>query len=801
MALKSKFAKKAGKFKANKIFTDRTEPRTVFADSIEEIVAAPENQWGQIVNFYGKGGIGKTCLLKEIVANSERTVYSRYPRFRFHNILISLEAYDYANPINVLTSLRGHIEGDGSLFDYALMQYYAKARISMEEIMQKNSFLSPSVIGIINEAIGICTASASIPQMLLEKGLALINDLHFRTKYREEIEEIADLNEFEIFERLPYYLGLCINHCVSCGVFHVLFLDSYESLYARTAGAVSSVDGSDWIRELFLSCSRTLFVIASRDRLDWEKQDEEWEQYLNRHLLTNLSDEDCRWFLEQVPVLDASGGPNTDAMNEIIRHAGGVPLYLDLCVDLYENSVNTGEPVDFHNFNGSATIIDRYMRHLKEKDQYAVSVLSTLRSFDTDFALRLLQKQNLIYHGLEIMALLEKSVFLALSERDNLYKVDESVRSHIYEQMQPKWRIALLENTLDVILEHRHGRLYPYLAAVLDTVFQCPEYIETIQDKLYEAVEYFSSIGYWNELRSVLSPYVTCDHTGLKSMAVFTELMWLRRTGNLAEAESFARAHPIRQKDMGVWYYMYCFFRTHVLHLLGNYDQCIVRYRELLYEMDLIKNTIPTHIYNTIAIKYTDLLFLKGHFQESMEWTERLLGDSGTNLPDVIELLRIKGHIFRFQKKYREAELIYDSALNLVLNHGLRALEGKLYTNLAEATCMTDPEKAMAWYEKAIDKNIAMNNEIEVGKAYVAASVAMTTAGGFQEAERMARTALVTAEMTGYQSGKVFALLAQAYAQKQADRPDEMVATVAQAKTLVEKIGVYHFLLPKEVSA
>ena len=795
MALKSKFAKKNERFRANKIFTDRKEPRAVFAEAVAEMVAAEDEEHSrQIVSFYGKGGIGKTSLLKQLMEESQDAVYALYPKVRFHNVSINLEAYDYANPINILTAIRSMVSGDGSLFDYALMQYYAKARVSMEEIKTKNSFLSSPLIGVINEAIGVCTASASIPQALLEKSFDLIKDVHFKIKYKDDIQEIAELNEFEIFERLPYYLGLCISHSAEKGVLHILFVDSYESFCARTAGTVSSVSSTAWFQELFLSCEKVLFVVGSRDRIDWEKEDEEWGLYLNQHFLSNLSDEDCRWFLEQVPVAD-----DGSIIQEIIRHAGGVPLYLDLCVDLYEDAVNNGRTMEFSHFNGSATIMDRYMRHLKEKDRHAACVLATLRSFDCTFADLLLQKRHLVYPMEELETLLEKSIFLPLEGSRGLWKVDESVRSHIQEQMMPKWRATLLADVLDVILQRRDGGDYPYFATVLSAVVQSPELVELVEnfrDKLFEVMEYFSGIGYWNENRMLLWQSVSSGNAGLKALAVFAELIWLRRTGNLSEAESFARENPLQKEDMGVWHYGYRFLLTHIQHLLGNYDQSLKEYRALLEEMELVRQLIPNHVYSMVAIKYADLQLLKGNFPESMTQVEKLLADPGTTLADALELMRIKGHIYRFQKKFREAKVIYEAAMKLAVDHGLRAFEGKLYTNMAEVCCLTQPEMALAWYEKAMEVNSVMSNEIEIGKAQAAAAVALTTLGNIPQGEQMARSALTTADITGYQSGRAFAMLALAYAQKQAGKQEQKVETLTKAKVLLKKLRVYHFLLP-----
>lgn len=798
MALTSKFSKKNRDFKANKIFTDRVAPQAVFVDSIQKVSSAQDEiNSHKIIVYYGKGGIGKTSLLKRLNISSVNDVYPKFPQYRFQNIIISLEAYDYTNPVNILCAIRSMIKADGSLFDYALMQYYVKAKHSIEDIKNKNSFLSSPVLDLLNEAIGICTASASIPTALLGKAVDFIKDRHLHSKYQDEIQQLEQLDEFEIFERLPYYLGLCINHAADKGVLHVLFLDSYESLKQRTDGMVSSTDSMEWLRELFLCCERALFVIGSRDRIDWDRLDEDWNLFLDQHLLSNLSDEDSRWFLEQVPIADSSGALLQEDIGQIIRHAGGVPLYLDLCVDLFEDAVNKGNTIDFAHFTGSAAIIDRYMRHLKEKDQYSVSVLASIESFDCDFALKMLEKQNLIYHLGEIYTLLDRSVFVQLDAKRERWKVDESVRSHIYEQMSPKWRIILLKNLLDVILENRSGKQYLYFSTALRIIIRYPEYIADIQEKLLEALDYFTGVGYWNEVHALLNPCLSTQEPKLKALAVFSELIWLRRTGKLKEASKFAWNNPLQQEDLGVWYFMYRFLTVHIQHLLGDYDQSILCYRKLMDEMDMIKPAIPTHVYNTTAIKYADLLFLKGQFHQSLALTEQILEQPSTALPDVIELLRIKGHIFRFQKQYDNAAIIYQSALNLVRNHGLWAQEGKLYTNLAEANCMTNWEQALQWYELALAKNTQTDNEIEVGKAQAAASVAMTTGGDPSQGALLARTAILTAEKTGYRSGKVFALLALSYAQGKANQSEESAASIRQAAQSIDQLGVYRFLLPE----
>lgn len=799
--LESRFTKKKQQFKANKIFTDRKVPREVYADTLDTIQhEANADLQKRIIVFYGKGGIGKTSLLKEISNTFSKEVYQKYFAKEFHNVYISLEAHDYTNPINILCSIRSQIYGDCSLFDYALMQYYSKAKVSIEEIKNKNLNLSSSIADLLNEAIGLYTSSASIPKAILEKSIGFIKDAYFKARFQEEIDEIETLDEFEIFERLPYYLGLCITHSTDNGHEHVIFFDSYESIYARIQGKVSSRDSMEWLKELFLSSGRVLFVIASRDKLRWEKEDADWKIFLEQHRLSNLSDEDSRWFLEQVPICDKAGNLREDIINDIVRHANGVPLYLDLCVGLYEKSMNHDITIDFKDLKDTNSIIERYIRHLSEKDKYAVSTLSILKTFDIDFAITLLKRFNLTYHTSEFSDLLEKSIFIQLDDAtpSSLWKVDESIRSHIQENMTEEQKERLLKNLLYCVLENRNTASFLHLVSILDIVIEAPEYIPKIRASLLEAIEYFSSAGYWNEIRIILTSYVAHENKDLQALAVFTELIWLRRTGHIKDGLLLCEQYPLSKENMDVWYYMYRFIKIHLHHLSGEYDQSLLDYCELLDEITLIKSFIPPHIYNMVAIKYADLLFLKGNFEESLALTNDMLEKPELPLEDKIEFLRIKGHIYRFKKNYAEANLIYQTALEHVKDYNLKSHEGKLYTNLAEASCLTNPHAALVWYEKALAIHVAVENVIEEGKARTAASVAYTQLEKYEQAIELAQKAQALAEQSGYKSGVVFALAALAFAQQQSGNIEASQSTLELAHNKINEIKVYQYILPNK---
>ena len=670
--LKSKFYKDPSRFCAQKIFTDRKVPGQVLADNLLEINDAPL----KVITYYGKGGIGKTRLLKELYFKLHDHT-DIVQGTTFHPVFISLDAYDYANPINILTAIRNTVKADCSLFDYAMTLYCAKAKLNIEDIKDRNWNLSSNVLEHINDILSLATLNYAIPLKWIGSAIDAIKEQRFKARYRQEVLDLSKLTEFEIFERLPYYLGLCLrqaslNHCV-----HVIFLDSYESLLVRTFSQTPSVECDEWLRELFLSSEQLRLVIATRDKLKWEEQDPEWSLYLDQHLLNNLSDDDARWFLQQVPIEDGN------IIDSIVKNSKGIPLYLDMCVDVYESLFNIyGEPPiieiyqqqgNFYSTRGKI-IIERYLRHLTSKQHDAIKILSVLHSFSRTFAMKLLKFLGLPYYHDEMSALLDKSIILPIDEESDIWKLDESVREHIWNCLSKETKKDLVSGVLALTAADIKGHFFPYFAVVMEHVISNPQLADSITETLLEQVEIYANGGYWNELHGLLSSQVDNQDEQIRSIAVVGETICLRRYGRLGDAASLLESHPVSTKILGHFYYYYAFLKASISHLQGHYDQAILAYASLIEEMELVKGSLPVHIYIQAVLKHTDLLMLKGQFEEALEQIDKIL-ILGNPLPatDQVEALRIKGHVYRFKQQFDKARIIYESAMVLVRNSDMKA--------------------------------------------------------------------------------------------------------------------------------
>lgn len=788
--LKSKFARKDAGFRAQKIFTDRKPPQQVLQESLQQLEQKPL----QVINYYGKGGIGKSRLLKELFVKMKEFKGGEDYEYTFVPIFISLDAYDYANPVNILTTIRNSIKGDCALFDYAMTLYCAKAKITIEEIKDRNWALSSNIIEHINDVLALATMNAAIPLKWIGTALSAIRDYQFKKTYQAEVKELATLNEFQIFERLPYYLGLCVQHAVLEKRVHVLFLDSYESLLMRTYGHTPSVECDDWLRELFLTATQMRLVIASRDKLRWEELDPEWGDLLNQHRLNNLSDEDARWFLQQVPIHDEQ------IIDFIVSNSKGVPLHLDMCVDVYESLFNTyqydltneiyQQQGNFYNVRGKI-IIDRYLKHLTQKQHSAVKVLSVLRAFNQKFAMKLLQQMNLPHYHDELAVLLDKSIILSLDEKNDTWKLDESIRELIWRYLSAEEKKELVGGVLTLTSNDVRGLFFTYFANVLELIIANPALIADRYEDILMQVEAYGNGGFWNELHGLLTSHTDDSNRQIAAIAIIGEAICLRRYGRLHEADDLLNTHPLQQLELGHFHYYYRYLRAQIRHLLGHYDEAIKAYGEILDEMTLITGTLNDHIYVQTALKHADLLYLKGQFDKALTHIDNLL-NRRLSPSDQVELLRIKGHVYRFQFQFDKARLIYSSAMDLVHDSNMTASIGKLLTNYMEANCIDQPEQALQYYVQAIETN--HDNDIELCKCYAAASVAYIKKGDSVQALENARLSLDKALLSGYQSGEIFAFGAYALVHHMMGDPSSCKSYMQKLSEKINKLGVYSFV-------
>ncbi|KPV44320.1 hypothetical protein SE19_08765, partial [Acidiplasma aeolicum] len=252
------------------------------------------------------------------------------------------------------------------------MSSIGKNADQIKEFIPKSSIIW-DITGDILEAI-------HIPVGLIDKIAIKLREkysIQFK-EYHNEIEAIDSCkrNPEELSERLPHLLGIDISVAAkNKNSMFSIFLDSYESLYRRQTFQLSNGDPDEFIQELLLSSEKTLFVIGSREYIKWEQKDPSWNEILDQHILDYLSDQDSDYFLRSVPI------PDESIRKSIIESSRGLPLYLDLCVEIYlRNKNNSLSAYDF--LIPTNEIIPRFLSHLSEDERTLFTALSYIHFFN-----------------------------------------------------------------------------------------------------------------------------------------------------------------------------------------------------------------------------------------------------------------------------------------------------------------------------------------------------------------------------------------------------------------------------------
>ena len=785
MALKSKFANNQHNlFRATKIFTDRIDARQVFSESIDSWMN--KSIPSEIIVYYGIGGIGKSRLLKELYNTSDKYYKEKFKSI--NNVYVSLDTFDCSNISNTLIKIRSQLKIDCSLFDYAYMEYNAKSNISVEDLKSKMTSFNSPIIDILNECIDLGAGSITIPSNILSKAVEFIKKRNFNKKFHEYIEEIQSLMETEIYERLPYYLGICIQNAAQQGEYNTIFIDSYESLL--TSNRYKNND-EEWLQELFLSSENIRIIIASRDKLKWEQQDEEWTEYLNQHLLSRLSIEDSTSFLKNVPIKDET------VINQMVTSSRGMPLFLDMYVDMYTSDLNSGNPINKENFKAKGdTIISRYIKYLKDNEKSAVKLLSLLECFDKEFAQYYLESEKIFMLHSELESLYNKSIFVEDPVDKNLIRIDSSVREYIKKEISSAQAIEFTEKLLYCIekIKNDTDKSFRYFAQIIEIQKEFNLDSEDIINKLIELMQYFMDLGYWNETYKIFNKTSELSNSYFETMKYFANVFYMRRTGKLIDVkkyiEKFENQHDFNDNQK----FLNEFLKAHIEHLLGNYDIALELYKKLYEEMNIIKESVSIHIYNAIMIKYIDVLFLKGKFQTSLDMIEKMINDKTINISEKLELLRTKGHIYRFNLMFKEAKKIYDTAYKIMQKQYSKSFEGKIYTNMAETLCIIDPSKALEFSEKSLDINSKLENKIEIGKTYAASCIAKALLNNYENSTIDGNKGIEIQQAVGYKSGELFcnmSLLICACCNKDTQ---EALKQYNNIKSITDDIKVYVFL-------
>ncbi len=355
----------AGAATSHDIFTNRLDEMRAYAHAGDRLARCAESSSvdtdaprHNILNYHGTGGIGKTTLLRRLEKDSENAV-TGYINFEG-------SAFDPEAFVLQLRAVFGALGVPLIAFDVALAFYWQQVHPgeTLHNYTQKNSKISR-----LADRVGL---SSSVEASLMEVASSVVTTsglLHGATRLtqtfatllrdqrnvRHAVASCAPLSLFleaataeENLTFMPALLAwdlLQASHTPP-----VILLDGYESLRLQGRRVERQVQ-----RTCFL-LPNVLFVVAGRDRLDWQRGElhgeldyvgpDLWPDLVDSgpgtYLVGNLSRQDADSYLVQrVTVSGRSAIPAT-IRAQIVDTSGGWPLHLDLASAKFQQSLASG---------------------------------------------------------------------------------------------------------------------------------------------------------------------------------------------------------------------------------------------------------------------------------------------------------------------------------------------------------------------------------------------------------------------------------------------------------------------------
>lgn len=415
------------KISAAREFTDRIEPREAFWRRLDKMIA---ERGSTLVTYYGAGGVGKSCLLKKI-----RDEFSAR-REEFPNIRVLYHDFiDGTDCRTILNIWKNNLKEVGCEFPFfETGDFFLSVRQGVNpklldepevrSVLEKNKWLDKlkntfnlivnssenklstkrpaSMLGMLDALPEIDPLSitgktvASVMRAInkrlsnyeLEKRLNEYGDLR-----RELTEKVSTGSINEIEELLPTLFARDVLDWAGApndprSKRLIIFLDTFELLTGISDDQLTNNNlmRDWWIREqshersgLLFRLPPTLWVICGRNKLRWSG---EADAELDQHLIKALAEDDSNYFLMKAGVW------SREIRDRIYQLTGGYPLYLDLCLDTYEEYIQRYEKVPTTEDFGQSLdqIVNRLMKYMDPSARLMVQCLSVLGTWTDEMA-------------------------------------------------------------------------------------------------------------------------------------------------------------------------------------------------------------------------------------------------------------------------------------------------------------------------------------------------------------------------------------------------------------------------------
>lgn len=390
------------------------------------------------------------------------------------------------------------------LFDFACIWYLHKTNQLDSENLK--ILIPPEELDLFAELIdGISNTSwGSVGKVILN-----IFSKNVKTQYtiyshkrgleKSQIEQITQLEDKELSEKLPDFFAQDLNNAIKKSGYPsriVLFFDTYESFwgYQRKMPMVGMFDQEKWLRRLLCSLELGLgiiVVVASRELPAWHRAPDFFipEENIDSQFVGFLSCSEADEFLLRAQIIDET------LRQQLVSYVEGEPNeihpgYLGLCLDVILTATRGEKIVRFNDFaarpqliNKEIHLINLFLSYADLDIHQAVIALSACRMFDKNLFVVLGEALN-FDRTTSTFEILTGFSFVSKDERpgDESYKIHRLLRK-LFTKIEKDKQISAHQ-----VLEryYRHKAQTDELA-VAEAIYHtnCQDWQKSIKEWVY----------------------------------------------------------------------------------------------------------------------------------------------------------------------------------------------------------------------------------------------------------------------------------------------------------------------------
>ena len=776
------------KVKSRMKFRNREEVRGLTLAEFNLYCTDPEHLC--IFMIAGLGGIGKTRLIEQIHKDISKNIVNQ----KVIRVQVNLESESTNSIAGPLKVIRDQIPFDCLLFDCAILAYWSATGQPFQ--LSPTGSLSDSLITKGVEQ-GMSVGGYCLPIKFAVESFVAFRKKRLKLKnyQKSEFEEIDDLRSApaKLLCELPRLLGIDINRNINNKQRFLFLYDSYEKQSRKTLKSSSL-----WLQEFIDNINFGVHIITSREIVHWKEND--WRGYIKYAVLDKLSNEDCFYIIN-----DLLGDVENEIVQKIVIESKGIPFFLQAYIENYislSSSQKTVELNDLPCTKEKAT--ESLLSHLNEDERLILMSIACLRFFDDFLFASVLREFNIPAFSFSYEEFKSNFFVESFDEENGVFKI-HSILSHFilshFDMCTIRHKAVLagcqsLDNRTAAFLEKTAPQsLLPFFFSLFSSCKKLDNIDSNIIAKLIDIGYRFYDIGLWQELSEVFGkPRRSIDNI-IDAIECFFYSISLRRLNSISTALKYLKLIEPYERLFGKHILSIKQERAYLKELQGDsigarntfsqlYDQCQ-----------------PFQPFNRVHFKswlyHSDILIMDGNFLGGAlilaDAIEMIQPVDSTQMQNKIELIRHRGHAFRFSYLFEDAERLYLKALSMSKKGS--SIYGKLLSNLAETRCWYNFEQAINDSNLALEENSKLNNLIEIGKNHTSLAIALCGLGKFEKSIEHLTEAERIFDSVGYLSGKLFVTIPKFIIAVKKGLEHESAQVYNEARLIVRQLKTYDHLL------